>query len=116
MTNEAQSGPPPEQQVVSVPTTKILAIGTVNVRGGADRRASTMPREVRETVRLHLGGYIDQWFSQTAAPGVVFILNMTDVERARALLDELPLRKAGMMEFELIPLGPLRPLNLLLAE
>jgi hypothetical protein len=99
-----------------VPTTRILAIGTVNSLGSDDRRASTMPFEVRETVRLHLDGRIDQWFSQTEAAGVVFILNMTDLEQARALLDGLPLRKAGMMEFELIPLGPLRPLNLLLKE
>ncbi|KAA0069981.1 hypothetical protein [Tardiphaga sp. P9-11] len=98
----------------AISTTKILAIGTVTSRGDGAARASTMPLEIRETVRLHLEGYIEQWFSQTNAAGVVFILNMSDLETARALLTKLPLGRAGMMEFQLIPMGPLTPLKLLL--
>lgn len=98
----------------SVPTTKILAIGRVTEKGSSDQRSAVMPHEVRETVRLHLAGHIDQWFTQTTAPGVVFILNLTDVDEAHALLHALPLGQAGMMEFDLMPLGPLKPLNLLL--
>jgi hypothetical protein len=41
---------------------------------------------------------------------------MTDVNEAHALLEKLPLGEAGMMEFELIPLGALKPLALLLIE
>lgn len=98
----------------SVPTTKILAIGRVTAKGSGDQRKEVMPHEVRETVRLHLEGHIDQWFTQTEASGVVFILDMVDLAAAHAMLSKLPLGSAGMMEFELIPLGPLKPLNLLL--
>lgn len=112
MTMEAP--PAPESSAFSVPTTKILAIGRVTAKGSGDQRKATMPHEVRETVRLHLEGHIDQWFAQTEAAGVVFILNMVDMAAAHAMLSALPLGSAGMMEFELIALGPLKPLNLLI--
>ena len=35
---------------------------------------------------------------------------------AHKLLEDLPLGRAGMMTFKLIPMGPLRPLGLLLPE
>ena len=46
--------------------------------------------------------------------GVVFILNMTDIQAAHAMLEELPLGKALLMTFQLTPLGPLNPLRQLL--
>jgi hypothetical protein len=36
----------------------------------------------------------------------VLILECADVESARALLDEMPLVRAGLITFELIPLKP----------
>jgi hypothetical protein len=75
-----------------------------------------LPSEVRETVRLYLAGKIDQWFVKQDQSGVVFILNLTDPKQAHDLLDKLPLGQAGLMEFQLIPLGPLSPLRALLSE
>jgi hypothetical protein len=45
---------------------------------------------------------------------VVFIMNVTDPKEAHELLDKLPLGQAGLMEFQMIPLGPLSPLRTLL--
>ena len=101
---------------VSVPTTKILAIGNVNAKGTPDAIGPVLPLEVRATVRLHLAGKIDQWFFQNDAYGVVFIMNCATAEEAHALLEKLPLGVAGMMDFELIPLGPLKPLAMLIGE
>ena len=103
----AQSAPPP------VPTTRLLAIGTVNP--GVDPAAvrAILPTEVRETVKLYLDGKIDQWFSLQGRSGVAFILNVTDTAAARDMLEKLPLGQAHLMSFELIPLGPLNPLRLL---
>ena len=53
------------------------------------------------------------WYVRKDAPGVVFIIDERDVAEARAPLDALPLVKAGLMEFQLIPLGPLASLGLL---
>jgi hypothetical protein len=93
------------------PTTRILAIGTVN--SGADPAAvrSILPTEVRETVKLYLDGKIDQWFSLQDRSGVAFILNVTDLAAAHDMLEKLPLGQAHLMSFELIPLGPLNPLR-----
>jgi muconolactone delta-isomerase len=75
-----------------------------------------MQQEVRETVRLYLAGKIEQWYTRKDQNGVVFILNVASVEEAHALLEKLPLGQNKFMEFDLIPLGPLSPLNILLQD
>jgi hypothetical protein len=106
----AQSANPP----APTPTTKILAIGTLNP--GVDPAAAfaILPTEMRETAKLYLDGKIDQWYSLQERRGVVFILDMTDTAAAREMLEKLPLGQAHLMSFELIPLGPLNPLRQLL--
>lgn len=98
----------------TVPTTRILAIGRVTAAWTPAARASVMPQEVRDTVRLYLDGKVEQWFIRKDQPGVVFVLNITSVEEAHRLLEALPLGRAKLMTFDLIPLGPLAPLGLLL--
>jgi hypothetical protein len=95
----------------STPTTKILAIGTVNPGVDPAKVFAILPNEVRDTVDLYLDGKIDQWYSQQERRGVVFILNVTDIAAARDMLEKLPLGQAHLMSFELIPLAPLNPLR-----
>jgi hypothetical protein len=97
-------------------TTKILAIGSVTAKGTPEAIAPVLPHEVRATVRNHLAGKIEQWFFQTEGYGVVFIVNAKSTAEAHELLEKLPLGVAGMMEFELIALGPLAPLAMLIGE
>jgi hypothetical protein len=94
----------------STPTTKILAIGTINPVDQA-KAFEILANEVRETVNLYLDGKIDQWYSLQDRRGVVFILNVTDPAVAHEMLEKLPLGQAHLMSFELIPLGPLNPLR-----
>ena len=101
--------------IAAVPTTKILAIGHI-VAAKAGDRSAIMPTEVRETVKLYLAGKIDSWYVRRDQPGVVFLMNVGTVKEAHELLEALPLGKAGIMEFELIPIGPLSPLSYLLTE
>ena len=103
----AQSAPPP------VPTTRILAIGTLNPGVDPAAARAILPTEVRETVKLYLDGKIDQWYSLQERRGVAFILNVTDTAAAHDMLEKLPLGQAHLMTFELIPLGPLNPLRAL---
>ncbi len=98
----------------AVPTTKILAIGRLTAKATPEALAPILPLEMRATARLYLAGKIDQWYSKTDEAGVVFIVNLSNSGEARALLEGLPLGQAGMMEFEFIPIGPLKPLGLLL--
>lgn len=100
----------------SIPTTKILALGTLTTPLSPEQQREIMPREVPGTLRLYLDGVIDQWFARKDGTGVVFLLRLTSVEEAHALLEALPLGKANLMTFELIPLGPLFPLGMLISQ
>ena len=97
--------------MTSTPTTRILAIGTINPGVDQARVLEILPNEVRDTVTLYLDGKIDQWYSLQDRQDVVFILNVTDPKVAHEMLEKLPLGQAHLMSFELIPLGPLNPLR-----
>jgi hypothetical protein len=101
----AQSAAPP------TPTTRILAIGTINPGVDPAAARAILPTEVRETVKLYLDGKIDQWYSLQGRAGVAFILNVTEPAAAHEMLEKLPLGQAHLMTFELIPLAPLNPLR-----
>jgi hypothetical protein len=102
-----------QSATTSTPTTKILAIGTVNPGVDPAKVFAILPSEVRETVNLYLDGKIDQWYSLEDRRGVAFLLNVTDIAAAHDMLERLPLGQAHLMSFELIPLGPLNPLRVL---
>ena len=98
----------------TTPTTKILAIGTFPPGTDMKLVQHALPTEVRETAQLYLEGKIDQWYSLEDRAGVAFILNVRDVNQAHEMLEALPLGKAHLMTFSLLPIGPLNPLRQLL--
>lgn len=106
----------PSPAITAGPTTRILAIGHMASGSTRDKVMPVMQQEVRDTVRLYLAGKLDQWFVRRDQNGVVFLLNVSNVAEARTLLEKLPLGEAKLMEFDLIPLGPLTPLGLLLQD
>ena len=98
----------------SVPTTKILAIShPMGAPMTPEQRAKIMPHEVHDTVNAYLDGKIDQWYFQTSGRGVVFIVNASTTEEAKAILEKFPLGQAGLMGFDYIPIGPLNPLRII---
>jgi hypothetical protein len=99
-----------------VPTTKLLAIGTFTAKGTPDKWKPLLPAEVRDTVRLYLAGKIDQWYLRQDQTGVVFVMNLTDPKDALELLGKFPFGQAGLMRFQIIPLGPIGPLRVLLTD
>jgi hypothetical protein len=105
-----------EMKAAQALTTKVLAIGNWTAKATPETRPPVMPFEARDTLRLQLAGKIDQWFAKTDGSGAVFLMNVTDPAEAQALLEQLPLGRAGMMTFQYIPMGPLWPLGLLLRE
>ena len=95
-------------------TTRILAIGTIQPGADLQQVRRILPGEMQATAELYLQGKIDQWYSLQGRPGVVFILNVTDLAMAKEMLEALPLGREHLMSFELVPLGPLTPLRQLL--
>ena len=95
--------------------THVMATLSLNPGVTRDQIAKVMQTEVRDTVRLYLDGKIQQWYSRGDGKGVVFLLDCKSVDEAKAILGELPLIKGNFASFDYVPLGPLTPLNLLLA-
>ena len=110
------AAPPPAGAAQPSPriATRVLAFGTLTAKATPADLPPVLAREVPATLKLYLDAKIDAWYAKPDLTGVVFILNATTVAEARALLDPLPLGQAGMMTFELTPIGPLQPLGLLL--
>jgi hypothetical protein len=94
---------------------KVLALGSFAKRLTDDQRKRILPKEVPDTLRLYLDGKIDQfWFREDKPGGVVFLMNSASVEVAKAIIEALPLAANGYLLFEYIPVGPLKPLGLLI--
>jgi hypothetical protein len=103
----AQSPAPPK-------TTQVLVTLTVKPGIAAEKISGILPEEVRATVRLYLDDKIREWFSRADGKGVVFILNCSDVADARTIMEQLPLARQKLVDYEYTPLAPLAPLGALL--
>ena len=77
---------------------------------------TVMPAEATHTAELYLNGKIRDWYSRCDGPGAVFVLETKDEAEASAIMNDLPLIKEDLVDHQLIPLGPLQPLRMLLAN
>lgn len=105
---------PVAQATNKVPTTKIVAIGSFTKKPTKAQLDAMIPNEVSDTAWVYMDGKIDQWYARQDQEGVVFLMNVSSTAEAKALLEKLPLGRAGLMKFELIPVGPLWPLTYLM--
>lgn len=97
----------------AVPVTDVMVLLTRKASVSMPDLMKVLPEEARETMLLYLNGKIDQWYSRADGKGVVFFLRCSTVEEAKAIMGSLPLDKAGMVDLEFIPVGPLAPMRLL---
>ena len=104
------------QQPPTPPITGVFVILTSKQGVNRDQIMAVLPAEIRATAQLYLDGKIRQWYSRGDGRGVIFLLNTTDIAEAHTIMDGLPLGKTNLMDHEYIPVGPLVPLRLLLAN
>ena len=97
-------------------TMKVLCISKWAKAPSPEERDAILPKEVRATLKLYLDGVIEQMWFKLDAPGVVFLVSADSVDAAKTLVHGLPLGQAGLMDFDFIPVGPLAPLGMLIAE
>jgi hypothetical protein len=97
-------------------TTGVFAL--LRAKPGVTREQvmALMPAEIRATVQLYIDGKIREWYSREDGRGGVFFLNTGDVAEAKSIMESLPLAKEDMLDHEYIPVGPLMPLRLLMAN
>lgn len=93
---------------------KVMAIGSVVKILSPEQRQEVMPKEVPHTLELYLDGTIEQYWFREDTPGVIFLMNVDSVEKAQATVDALPLTASGFLHYELMQVGPLKPLGLLI--
>ncbi|QPF90366.1 muconolactone Delta-isomerase family protein [Bradyrhizobium commune] len=93
---------------------KVFAIGSFSKPMTDEQRKEMMQKEVPDTLKLYLDGKIEQFWFRDDKPGVVFLMNVASVDEAKATINALPLAAGGFLAFEMIPVGPLKPLGLLL--
>ena len=65
--------------------------------------------EARHAWEMYKSGKYRELYFRTDHPGAVMVLECENVEEAKKLTDDLPLVKAGYIEFEFIPVGPFTP-------
>ena len=92
---------------------KVFAIGSF-AKPITDEERHIMRKEVPDTLKLYLEGKIEQFWFREDKPGVIFLMNTESVDQAKATIQALPLAANGFLEFDFIPVGPLRPLGLLI--
>ena len=105
-----------QAQAISPTTTGVMVILTAKAGVTREQVMAVMPGEIRQTVQLYLNGKIREWYSRGDGRGVVFLLDSGDVAEAQAIMEGLPLAKQNLMGHEYIPVGPLLPLRLLMAN
>ncbi|WP_233833766.1 hypothetical protein [Paraburkholderia sp. ZP32-5] len=94
---------------------KVFAIASATPALTPEKIQQHMPHEVPATLKLYLDGKVEQfWFREKAGP--IFLMNVESVEQAKATLNALPLVADGLMTYEFLPVGPLAPLGMLIAN
>lgn len=92
----------------------VLAMDRILPGATEDKLKALLGDETRAVLNLYLAGQLRQWFFRQDRPGVVFVLEASDLDAARATLRQLPLAKAGLVDYDIVPIGPYIPLATLL--
>jgi len=95
---------------------QILAIDKITEGVTTDILMPHLSQELTATLKLYLKGIIRTFYFRKDRPGVVFILECETVPEAKEILSTLPMVKVNLLDFDLIPIGPLMPLERLLPQ
>jgi hypothetical protein len=98
----------------SVPVTEVMVMTSRKPGVAVADVMKLAPEEVHSAVQLYLDGKIDRWYTRTDGKGAVLFLHCKTVDEARAVITELPMVKAGLLDVEYIPVGPFTGLRILM--
>lgn len=92
---------------------QILAIDKFLPETTMEKVQPHLKEEMVVTWEHYKQGKIRQLYFRQDHPGVVLMMECDSLEEAKELIDELPLVKERLIEFELIPLGFFQPFEAL---
>jgi muconolactone delta-isomerase len=72
--------------------------------GDAAFTEDILREEAAQAWRLHRRGEVRELYFRADRPAAVLFLEADDLPAARRIVEQLPLVRAGLIEFELIPL------------
>ena len=93
---------------------KVFAMGSFAKPITDEERQGVMRKEVPDTLKLYLEGKIEQFWFREDKPGVIFLMHTESIDEAKSRIQHLPLVANGFLKFDFIPVGPLKPLGLLI--
>jgi hypothetical protein len=95
---------------------QILAISKLKEGATMDKMGPHLADEVKHTLEVYLDGKVRNFWFKVGQPGIVLMLESAGEDEARQVLKALPLVAAGFVEFDVIPLQPLKPLGTLIGR
>lgn len=90
---------------------QILAVDKISQGVTAAILEPHLPQELAATINLYLQEKIRTFYFRKDRAGVVFIMECQSVQEAKEILATLPMVREQLLDFDLIPIGPLMPLG-----
>jgi hypothetical protein len=88
-------------------TEKIIAISRLEPETTLEKMQPLFGDESAHAWEQYKAGTFREVYLRTDdQPGVVVVMECSGVEEARSILSDFPMFKAGLLTFELIPVGP----------
>ena len=84
---------------------RILALDRPLPGATMEKYGPHLKNEIRHTWAAYKQGVVRDIYFRQDRPGVAIILECASADEAKDVLADLPLVKAGLIEFEIIPLG-----------
>ena len=85
---------------------KLLCLDTPQPGASLEKYQPHLLSEARYSWHLYKSGIVRDIYFRQDRPGVAIIVECESVEAAKQALREFPLAKAGLIDWEVIPLGP----------
>jgi len=95
---------------------KLLCLDIPQPSATLEQYAPHMLDEVRHGWHLYKSGFVRDIYFRQDRPGVAIIAEAESVEAARVQLMTFPLADAGLIGWDVIPLGPMLNWELLFAK
>ncbi len=95
---------------------KLLAMDKLVPGANPEKIHPLMRDEAAKAWELYMAGVLREIYFRQDHPGVVLILECADIQEAREHINTLPLVQQGLVDFDIIPLGPFAPFAELFAK